>query len=130
MAGGAQEYPARSRFAALTSPSALLCGAALILSLIPATSAIRDPDFWWHLRTGQLILDSHALVGTDPFTYTAAGHQWVMHEWLTEVMFAGLYRVGGLGLVVAVLCVITWIGLLALPRPARLPLPAERGRRV
>src|SRR3982074_2351537 len=98
MAGGPQNLiarPRRGRTAALTSPAAPLCGAALILSLIPATSAIRDPDFWWHLRTGQLILDSHALIGADPFTYTAGGHQWVMHEWLTEVMFAGLYRVGG-----------------------------------
>ena len=113
----------RGRAAALTSPAALLCGAALILSLIPATSAIRDPDFWWHLRTGQLILDSHTLVSTDPFTYTATGHHWVMHEWLTEVMFAGLYRVGGLGLIVAVLCVVTWLGLLALAARAGLPTP-------
>lgn len=122
-----EEGPAtapRGRAAALTSPAALLCGAALILSFIPATSAIRDPDFWWHLRTGQLILDSHSLVSTDPFTYTATGHHWVMHEWLTEVMFAGLYRIGGLGLIVAVLCVVTWIGLLALAGRAGLPLPA------
>ncbi|HET9050656.1 MAG TPA: hypothetical protein VFO60_03075, partial [Candidatus Dormibacteraeota bacterium] len=120
------EQARRGRVAALTTPSALLCAAALVLSLIPATSAIRDPDFWWHLRTGQLIVDSRALIPTDPFTYTATGHHWVMHEWLTEVAFAGLYRVGGLGLVVAVLCVVTWAGIIALAARAGLPLPAWR----
>jgi hypothetical protein len=120
----------RGRAATLTSPAALVCAAALILSLLPATSAIRDPDFWWHLRTGQLILDSHALVATDPFTYTATGHHWVMHEWLTEVTFAGLYRLGGLGLIVAVLCVVTWVGLVALAWRAGLPIPAWASARA
>ena len=110
----------------------------MVLSLMPATSAIRDPDFWWHLRTGQLILDRGSLLGTDPFTYTASDHHWVMHEWLTEVLFALLYRAGGLGLIVLVLCAVTWVGLgclagrAALPRPPWAPqaVAAAGGRRV
>jgi hypothetical protein len=89
------------------------------------TGPIRDPDFWWHLRTGQLILDRHGLLGTDPYTYTAIGHVWVMHEWLTEVLFALLHSAGGLALIVVVLSVVTWLGLLLVVQRARLSRPHD-----
>lgn len=47
-----------------------------------------DPDYWWHVRTGQLILETGQLPRTDPFSFTSAGGGWVTHEWLTEVIFA------------------------------------------
>ncbi len=45
-----------------------------------------DPDYWWHVRTGRLILETGAIPQTDPYSYTAFGHPWVAHEWLTEVL--------------------------------------------
>jgi hypothetical protein len=113
----------RGRAQALATPGGLFLAATLALCALPVTSAIRDPDFWWHLRTGQLIADRHALLTTDPFTYTASGHPWTMHEWLTEVSFAGLHHLGGLGLIVAVLSVATWLGLLCVFLRARLRRP-------
>lgn len=47
-----------------------------------------DPDYWWHVRTGQRILETGQLPRTDPFSFTSAGVGWVTHEWLTEVIFA------------------------------------------
>lgn len=38
-----------------------------ILSAIP----INDFDFWWHLKTGEWIVENGRLPSTDPFTYTA-----------------------------------------------------------
>jgi len=114
--------PAR-RAQALTTPRGLFLATALLLCVLPTSSAVRDPDFWWHLRTGQLILDHHGLLGTDPFTYTAASHHWTMHEWLTEVVFAVLHRIGGLALIVVVLSVVTWLGLLCIFQRARLRGP-------
>jgi hypothetical protein len=96
----------------LSTPGGIFLVAVVLLCALPVTSSIRDPDFWWHLRTGQLILDNHALLGTDPYTYTAVGHQWTMHEWLTEVLFAGLNALGGLALIVVVLSITTWLGML------------------
>jgi hypothetical protein len=113
----------RGRARALSTPGGLLLAAALLIAALPVTGAIRDPDFWWHLRTGQLILDRHALLGTDPFTYTAGSHRWVMHEWLTEVLFALLHSAGGLALIVAVLSVVTWLGLVCVVLRARLARP-------
>ena len=63
---------------------------------------IADPDFWWHLRTGQLIVQTHAIPHTDPFSFTKAGQPWVAHEWLSEIILYGLYRLGSYGLLVLV----------------------------
>jgi len=47
----------------------------LLITAIAVTSAITDPDFWWHLQTGQLLIANHLQVlGHDPYTYTVASH--------------------------------------------------------
>jgi hypothetical protein len=113
----------RQRLRRLSTPGGIFLVAVVLLCALPVTSSIRDPDFWWHLRTGQLILDGHALIQTDPYTYTAAGHHWTMHEWLTEVLLAGLNHLGGLALIVVVLSITTWLGLLAILARALLRRP-------
>ena len=92
---------------------------------LPVTRTIQDPDFWWHLRAGQLILQHGGLLGNDPFTYTVANHHWTMHEWLNEVVFAVEFSIGGLGLIVLVLSAVTWLGLLAVMQKARLRNPGR-----
>ena len=72
-----------------------------------AAAAVTDPDVWWHLRTGQLILQNHSLFHTDPYSFTRFGQPWINHEWLSEVLLFGLYRVAGFGgLIVAFAVVI------------------------
>jgi hypothetical protein len=55
-----------------------------------------DPDIWWHIRTGELILSTHRWATTDPYSYTSAGAPWMSCEWLGDVVFAVVYRLGGL----------------------------------
>ncbi len=62
---------------------------------------IADPDFWWHLRTGQLIAETGSIPRADLFSFTLPGKAWVAHEWLTELAFYGLYKAGGYGLLMA-----------------------------
>src|SRR5208282_4847683 len=54
-----------------------------------------DPDFWWHLKVGDGILAAHKWPVTDPYSYTAAGNSWLAAEWLSEVLFASVNRLGG-----------------------------------
>jgi hypothetical protein len=61
---------------------------------------IADPDFWWHLRAGQLIVQTHAIPHNDPFSFTNSGKPWVAHEWLSELLMYGLYRFGSYGLLI------------------------------
>src|SRR5580700_9059634 len=55
-----------------------------------------DPDLWWHIKTGELILSTHRWATTDPYAYTAKGMPWMTCEWLGDVVFAAVYRIGGL----------------------------------
>lgn len=49
-----------------------------------------DPDFFWHIKTGKLILDSGIPTG-DPFSLTKLGSYWHLHEWLSEVFMYYVY---------------------------------------
>ncbi|MDT7541632.1 MAG: hypothetical protein QOE33_1536 [Acidobacteriota bacterium] len=70
----------------------------LLASIFTMTAgAITDPDFWWHLRTGQLICETHVVPRADVFSFTAQGTEWVTHEWLTEVVMYATYRAAGWG---------------------------------
>ena len=60
-----------------------------------------DPDFWWHLRTGQLIAQTGAVPTRDVFSYTALGQPWVVPEWLAELLTYWLYAAGGYATVAA-----------------------------
>ncbi len=57
-------------------------------------------DFWWHLKCGQIIWESHSIPTTDIFSYTAAGKTYILQNWLGEVIFYWVYRAGGPALVI------------------------------
>jgi len=66
-----------------------------------AARGVIDPDVWWHLRTGQLMLQNHTLFHADPYSFTRFGQPWVNHEWLSEVLLFGAFRATGFaGLIV------------------------------
>ena len=56
-----------------------------------ARGSIGDPDIWWHLRTGQWVLQHHAVPATDPFSQYGMGRPWVAYSWLYEVLIALLF---------------------------------------
>jgi hypothetical protein len=66
-----------------------------------------DPDYWWHLRTGQYIVETRSIPTEDVFSYTATGKDWIAHEWLSEVLiYTGVANVGyavTLGVVIAII---------------------------
>jgi hypothetical protein len=106
----------------------LLALTALLLAGLFSTE-IADPDFWWHLKTGQYIVTRHRLPTPDPFAYTTATaapvsaaeaatrHFNLTHEWLAQAVWYLVYRAGGFGAVVlwkalllTVLCACTgWV---------------------
>jgi hypothetical protein len=53
---------------------------------------LSDNSFFWHLRTGELILDSGFPHG-DPFSFSAPGTHWVVQSWLAELLYAVVVRV-------------------------------------
>jgi len=89
---------------------------------------IADPDFWWHLRTGQLIVQTQSIPHTDPFSFTKIGQTWIAHEWLSELLFYAFFRLGRYGLLIFIFSlVITGAFLLAYLRSPQESRPYVAG---
>ena len=100
-----------------------IAAAALWLPLLALTALvslqqIRTFDYWWHLRTGQLIVETGSVPKVDPYTYTVPGARWVDVHWLHQLGLHGLHALGGhaavvvakLALVLALLGIVARIG--------------------
>jgi hypothetical protein len=87
----------------------------LLLGLLGMTSRnATDPDLWWHLRTGQWIVETGHIPHSDPFSFTRAGHSWVSHEWMSEVAFYELWRHGGAAALIVFSAFVTTAGFMLL----------------
>ncbi|MGC8874532.1 MAG: hypothetical protein ACP5SI_08830 [Chloroflexia bacterium] len=71
---------------------AVVAGFGLLLLALALQMRATDADFWWHLRTGQWILEEGRIPRTDPFSYTAYGQPWIAHSWLADIALYLLYR--------------------------------------
>ena len=85
-----------------------------------AVRSVTDPDFWWHLKTGQHIVETGGIPHTDIYSTTFFGREWITHEWLSELFIYAIYRVLGLGGLVLVFSLIITAGFwIAYQRSAR-----------
>ncbi len=79
----------------------LFWGTLAILLCFYITRPICDPDFWWHLKSGDLMIKKNGLLRTDPFNYTGdgivRGFQAVLlyGYWLWETVAASLFKALG-----------------------------------
>ena len=76
----------------------LLFVAVFSLAAVPPL----DPDLWWHLANGRLIVTTGSIPHVDVYSFSAAGQPWVMHEWLVDLGMYLLYQLGGLPSLVAI----------------------------
>jgi len=84
-------------FSKLTTHNLLIA----IVFIAIFTMAVRIPtgaDTWWHMRSGQYVVENQTLFRTDPFSHTRAGQLW-MYPKLGQVFWYALYSLGGWGLV-------------------------------
>jgi len=51
-----------------------------------------DPDFGWHMKTGELIWQTRAVPDLNLNDYTLAGTHWVDHEWLANIFIYLIYH--------------------------------------
>ena len=66
---------------------------------------LHDPDLGWHLLGGSWIVSHHAVPTQDMIN--AFNGTWVDYHWLAQVLFFGLYKVGGyelLAIFLGILC--------------------------
>lgn len=70
-------------FLSLTLPRLLFICSILVVG---AAYTLYDPDYYWHLKSGQYIFENGVIPRADIFSYTMAGKDWVLHEWLFQVI--------------------------------------------
>lgn len=78
-----------------------------LLALMTVRNRFDDPDMWWHLKTGEIIFNTHHIPHTDQFSSTAFGTEWIPHEWLSQISIAAAYRNAGFSGLVAWLYIVT-----------------------
>lgn len=78
-------------------------------------SLLGDADTGYHIRTGEYIIANLNVPDHDIFSFTRPPIEWTAHEWLSEVVFALIYKVYGLtGLVAAIAFLIASVYFLLL----------------
>lgn len=99
----------------------------VLLYCIPASQAmvpVVDPDIWWHLRTGQWIVDHVQVPATDPFSAYGDGKPWVAYSWLFETLVYVLFtKLGLMGILVFTVSMSVLIALVLHRALRRVGLP-------
>ncbi len=96
----------------------LLAGCSLLVLITGLSlSPVSDPDLWIMLSTGRYLAENGHIPAADPWSHTAYGQPWVMHEWLPSAVLYGWYKMAGFpGIVILkiiLLNLIFFIGIMA-----------------
>lgn len=61
------------------------------------SNGISGNDFWWHIKVGEYICQNQTIPTSDIFSWLGIekGLPWTAHEWLSEVVFCGIFTVAG-----------------------------------
>jgi len=73
----------------------LLSFLVIAFAVLMAVEKVHNYDIWWHLKTGQWILETGKIPKTDPFTFTTPDAAWAPHYWLSDVVFAAVLHISG-----------------------------------
>ncbi len=98
--------PVKKNYSGDFSTQNLLIGVTFIAIFAMAARPPADTDTWWHLRSGQYIVQNWTVPTVDPFSHTQAGQLWIDHGWLAQIFWYALFAVGGwaaMGLALAAL---------------------------
>ena len=90
----------------IKSSRRLLVVVFMLVIFAAAARPIKDPDFYWHLKTGQYLLETGSIPRTDIFSNSKFGSEWVTHEWLSELFMFSIFRVLGYAGLIAVFAAI------------------------
>lgn len=85
----AKSFPTRAAMPWLVGASVY----GLLLAL--SDRLLNDPDTYWHIAAGRWIVAHGAVPRTDPFSFTMHGAPWVAFEWLSELIYAGVFAASG-----------------------------------
>src|SRR3954466_9279849 len=100
-----------------------LIGAFLALTFLLGAFPLKDTDFWWHLRTGDLIRQTGQVPRTDLYTFTVPDHRWIDLHWAFQVALSWGFARGGVVALNLAKCTITCAAVLLLVTARRRDWP-------
>lgn len=74
------EAHARPAIAWHLPPFPLLVALLAYAIVLFTPAVLNDADTYWHVASGDWILDHRAVPLSDPFSFTVPGRTWVAHE--------------------------------------------------
>ena len=96
-------------------PTLILVVTMLLVFLMASRSPL-DTDMWWHLRSGQIMVETGKPLLTDVFSYTRAGMEWTNHSWLGQIILFEIYQIAGwaglsslMGLIAVLIAWLIWL---------------------
>jgi hypothetical protein len=69
--------------------------AVVIPVLVIAPMPLAMIDLAYHLRAGDIMFDTHAILRTNVFTAPAYGRPWLNQQWLAQIVLTTAFRLGG-----------------------------------
>lgn len=79
-----------------------LCTAAFVLAaILTAPRILQNGDLYWHIAAGRWMIENHAVLRIDLFSYTFTGHPWHAQGWLSQLLLALAFLGAGFGGVLA-----------------------------
>jgi hypothetical protein len=82
----------------------VVLGAIGVMKLAQLPGAV---DLAYHLKVGQLMVAEHALPRTDVLAWTTAGRPWLDQNWGAQLVFYGIWRLGGFPLLTVTSAAVT-----------------------
>jgi hypothetical protein len=80
---------------AARSVDVILMAALAVLAYLLGCYELFDPDIWWHVKSGQWILEHARVPRLDIFTFSSSDRVWVDLHWGFQVVLALAYALGG-----------------------------------
>ena len=92
----------------------ILVASLLLIVFMTYANTVDDLDFWWHLRHGQLVYETHSVQNKDLFAHTTYGlsADSLTNSWLFQLMLYTIYKFTGftgVGIAKSVVFVLTYL---------------------
>ncbi len=69
--------------------------AGILIALGAIAMPVLNPDLYWHLSAGKYIFQNLRLPAADFLSWTEKGAPWTDFEWLAQIIYYGVYSLGG-----------------------------------
>jgi hypothetical protein len=86
-----------AEFGRMRNAVACFLASALYVAVVAqfGYGVLADGDTFWHLKTGEWIVQNGTVPTTDPFSHSFKGEAWIAKEWLSQVILYGALWLAG-----------------------------------